>query len=46
MDLVPEIKVLVHREGEVLEEAASAPAEVKAETQAEAPAEVAEQAEV
>jgi large subunit ribosomal protein L9 len=45
MDLVPEIKVLVHREGEVLDEAASAAAEAKAESQTEAPAEVAEQTE-
>lgn len=38
MDLVPEIKIIVHREGEALEEAA--PAEtVKAESAAEAPAE-------
>ncbi len=41
MDLVPEIKVIVHREGEALEEGVSA----AAEAQAEAPAEVAEQAE-
>jgi len=41
MDLVPEIKIIVHREGEALEEGASA----LAEAQAEAPAEVAEQAE-
>ena len=45
MDLVPEIKIMVHREGEAIEEAASAAAEVQAEAQAEAPAEVAEQAE-
>ncbi|MBI4760707.1 MAG: 50S ribosomal protein L9 [Chloroflexota bacterium] len=38
MDLVPEIKIIVHREGEALEEAV--PAEtVKAEPAAEAPAE-------
>ena len=47
MDLVPEIKILVHREGEVLDEAAAA--EVKAagqaEAQTESPAEVAEQSE-
>ena len=49
MDLVPKIKLLVHREGEVLEENASAPTEVKAEAQPqaepEAHAEVAEQTE-
>ena len=37
MDLMPEVKIIVHREGEALEEeAAEAPA---AETKAEAPAE-------
>jgi large subunit ribosomal protein L9 len=35
MDLVPEVKVIVHREGEVLEEAAPAQAEAPAEAQAE-----------
>ena len=34
MDLVPQIKVLVHREGEVLEEAAPAPAEVAEQAEA------------
>jgi large subunit ribosomal protein L9 len=39
MDLVPEVKIIVHREGEVLEEtAAPAPAETPAETKAEEPA--------
>ena len=42
MDLVPEVKILVHREGEALEEAEAAPAEVAAEPEAEAPAETAE----
>lgn len=41
MDLVPEVKIIVHREGEILEGAAEAPAEEKAE----APAEAAETAE-
>lgn len=41
MDLVPEVKIIVHREGEAVEEAALAPTE----TQAETPAEVAESAE-
>lgn len=31
MDLVPEIKIIVHREGEAVEEDASAPAEVQVE---------------
>ncbi len=35
MDLVPEVKIVVHREGEVLEEAAAAPAEAPAEAKAE-----------
>jgi large subunit ribosomal protein L9 len=39
MDLVPEVKIIVHREGEALEEAAPAPAEASAETKAEEPAE-------
>lgn len=43
MDLVPEVKIIVHREGEALEEAASAEAPVQAEAPAEATAE--EQAE-
>jgi large subunit ribosomal protein L9 len=38
MDLVPEVKVIVHREGESLEEAASAPAEALSPSQ-QAPAE-------
>ena len=41
MDLVPEVKIIVHREGEAIEEGAPAPAE----TQAETPTEVAESAE-
>ena len=35
MDLVPEIKIIVHREGEVLEVVDAAPAETKAEEPAE-----------
>ena len=45
MDLVPEIKIIVHREGETLEEDASAPAEAQAEVRSEAPTPAAEQAE-
>ena len=45
MDLVPQIKVLVHREGEVLDEAASAAVEGQAEAQTEVSAEVPEQSE-
>jgi large subunit ribosomal protein L9 len=42
MDLVPEVKIIVHREGEALEEAASIPAAAApAEEKAEAPAETA-----
>lgn len=41
MDLVPEVKIIVHREGEALEEAGAA-AEASVETQAEAPTETAE----
>ncbi len=41
MDLVPEVKIIVHREGEAIEEGVSAPTE----TQVEAPAQAAEQAE-
>ena len=41
MDLVPEVKIIVHREGEAIEEGISAPAE----TQVEEPAQAAEQAE-
>jgi len=39
MDLVPEVKIIVHREGEALEEDNSASAEAPAEAKAEAPAE-------
>jgi large subunit ribosomal protein L9 len=39
MDLVPEVKVIVHREGEVLEEAAPTQAEAPAEEKAEEPTE-------
>lgn len=39
MDLVPEVKIIVHREGEALEEEAQAPAPAQAETPAEAQAE-------
>jgi large subunit ribosomal protein L9 len=35
MDLVPEVKIIVHREGEALEDDASASAEAKAEASAE-----------
>jgi large subunit ribosomal protein L9 len=48
MDLVPEIKVIVHREGEALEEGASAPASSPAQpqqAQSEEPAPAAEAAE-
>jgi large subunit ribosomal protein L9 len=48
MDLVPEIKVIVHREGEALEDGASAPAEEPAQpqqAQTEEPAAAAEKAE-
>jgi large subunit ribosomal protein L9 len=47
MDLVPEVKIVVHREGEVFEEeAAEEPvAEAQAEAPAEAPAEAAESTE-
>ena len=39
MDLVPEVKVIVHREGEALEEGGSAPAQpVQAQTEEPAPA--------
>ena len=41
MDLVPEVKIIVHREGEAVEEGASA----AAEAQVEEPAQAAEQAE-
>ena len=40
MDLVPEVKIIVHREGEALEEGGAA-AEAPAEAQAETPAETA-----
>jgi large subunit ribosomal protein L9 len=39
MDLVPEVKIVVHREGEVLEEAAPAQTEAPAEEKAEEPTE-------
>jgi large subunit ribosomal protein L9 len=42
MDLVPEVKIIVHREGEALEDEAvesTAPAEASAESNTEAPAE-------
>jgi large subunit ribosomal protein L9 len=48
MDLVPEIKVIVHREGEALEDGASAPAEAPSQpqqAQTEEPAVAAEEAE-
>jgi large subunit ribosomal protein L9 len=38
MDLVPEVKIIVHREGEAIEDGAQAPAEAPAEEKAEAPA--------
>ena len=41
MDLVPEVKIIVHREGEAVEDGSSAPAEAKVEE----PAPAAEQAE-
>ena len=47
VDLVPDVKVIVHREGEALEEEvveAKAPAEAKAKPEAEAPAEAATEA--
>ena len=42
MDLVPEVKILVHREVEALEGVEAAPVEAVAEPAAEAPAETAE----
>ena len=39
MDLVPEVKIIVHREGEALEEAAPAQTEAPAEPKAEEPTE-------
>jgi large subunit ribosomal protein L9 len=39
MDLVPEVKVVVHREGEALEDAASAPAPARPEPEQAQPAE-------
>jgi large subunit ribosomal protein L9 len=47
MDLVPEVKIIVHREGEAIEEeSAEEPAEIKAEVPAEvSPAETVESAE-
>jgi len=48
MDLVPEVKIIVHREGEAFEEEvaeeAEAPAEAEAKPKAEAPAEAAPEA--
>ncbi|HLO29740.1 MAG TPA: 50S ribosomal protein L9 [Anaerolineales bacterium] len=44
MDLVPEVKIIVHREGEAVEDTTSAPAETP-QAQAEAPAQAAETAE-
>lgn len=44
MDLVPEVKIIVHREGEAQEEAAEEPAEAKAASEAESPAEPAPEA--
>ena len=47
MDLMPEVKIIVHREGEVFEEEAAAtetPAEAEAKPEAEAPAEAAPEA--
>ena len=44
MDLVPEVKIIVHREGEALEEGASAPAQPP-QAQPESPAQAAEAAE-
>jgi large subunit ribosomal protein L9 len=45
MDLVPEVKVIVHREGEALEEGAVATPQAPAQAQAEEPAPAAEVAE-
>ena len=45
MDLVPEVKIIVHREGEALEGVEAAPVEEKAEASAEIPAETAESTE-
>ena len=39
MDLVPEVKIIVHREGEAVEGETPAPEEAPAEAQADAPAE-------
>ena len=47
MDLMPEVKIIVHREGEVFEEEAAVtetPAEAEAKPEAEAPAEAAPEA--
>jgi large subunit ribosomal protein L9 len=44
MDLVPEVKILVHREGEVLEDATPAPVAAPAETPIEATSEEATEA--
>jgi hypothetical protein len=40
MDLVPEVKIIVHREGEAVDDGSSTQAEPVQEQQAEAPAEV------
>ena len=45
MDLVPEVKIIVHREGETIEEAAASAAAETAQATAEAPAPAAEEAE-
>ena len=46
MDLVPEVKIIVHREGEAIEETSEAPAEAEApQAEAEEPAPEAETAE-
>ena len=44
MDLVPEVKIIVHREGEAMDEGASEPAQTP-QAPAEEPAEAAEAAE-
>jgi len=42
MDLMPEAKIIVHREGEAVEETAEAKAEAPAEAPAEVPTEAVE----
>jgi len=42
MDLMPEVKIIVHREGEALEDGAEAETETPAEAETESPAETAE----